>query len=386
MGIPLLYVQSTLSLVGNVESKHIAIFIRYLQMGGVQKIAIRLANEFVKRGYTVDLILAKGKGVLADEVHPEVKIVNLDKNRVWFVLPGLWKYLMRRRPQVLLSLGFSVNILASIVGALVTYDMRVFISVRNNMSRYSENNKVRYSRWVPFLIRVFYPLADKIIAVSEGVLDDLSSISPRAARRGRVIYNPVVDPGMLRKANEPTSHPWLEEKEGPVVLGVGRLTPQKNFDLLLRAFALLRKKCDARLVILGDGNQRENLESRIEALGIGKHVDLPGFVSNPYPYMASASLFALSSDYEGFGIVLAEALACGCPIVSTDCPSGPREILEDGKWGRLVPVGDEEALAEAMRKSLEEEHDPERLRQRAMDFSVDRAVDTYLDVLFPDTS
>ena len=194
-------------------------------------------------------------------------------------------------------------------------------------------------------------MADKIIAVSEGVLEDLSSISLRAARKGRVICNPVVDSEISQGAEEPISHPWIEEKNVPVVLGVGRLAPQKNFDLLLRAFARMKKERDARLIILGDGSQRGQLESRIEALGIGNHVDLLGFVANPYPFMSGASLFTLSSDYEGFGTVLVEALACGSPVVSTGCPSGPREVLEDGKWGRLVPVGDEEALAAAMRNS-----------------------------------
>ena len=366
-----------------MASKHIAIFIRYLPMGGIQKIAVRLANEFAKRGHTVDLVLAKGKGALADDVHPEVRTVDLNKDRVWFALPALWAYLSEREPQVLLSLGFAANIVSTWIKPISPYNIDVFISVRSNMSMYTESNEVWYSGWTPLMIRLFYPLANKIIAVSEGVLEDLSSISSKAARKGGVIYNPVVDSEIFQKAEEPVSHPWFEE-DVPVVLGVGRLTPQKNFDLLLRTFARLRREHDARLIILGDGNQRERLEARTEALGIEDCVDLPGFVSNPYPFMANASLFALSSDFEGFGIVLVEALACGCPVVSTDCPSGPREILEDGKWGRLVPVGDEEALAAAMRKSLDEEHDPERLRRRAMDFSVDQAVDNYLDVLFPD--
>ena len=367
-----------------MNPRHIAIFIRYLPMGGVQKIAVRLANEFVKRGHTVDLVLAKGKGALADEVHPEVKMVDLNKNRVWLALPALGKYLLRRRPQALLSLGFSANVLSSVLNVLIPHDFGVFISVRSNTSRLAKNDKMWYSRWVPSITRVFYPLADKIIAVSEGVLEDLSSISPRAGRRGCVIYNPVFNSEVLRKAEEPVSHPWFEEKDVPIILGVGRLTPQKNFDLLLRAFKRVRREKEARLIVLGDGNQRENLEARIEALDLGGRVDLHGFVDNPYPFMRRASLLVLSSDYEGLPSVPIQALACGCPVVTTDCPSGPREILDDGTWGRLVPVGDEEALAEAITESLNETHDPEYLRQRAMDFSVDKAVDNYLDTLFPE--
>jgi len=353
-------------------------------MGGIQKIAVRLANEFVKRGHTVDLVLAKGKGALANEVHPDVETVDLNKDRVWFALPALWKYLLRRRPQALLSLGFSANVLSSVLNVLVPYELGVFISVRSNMSRFAQNDQVWYSRWVPSVIRATYPLADKVIAVSEGVLDDLSGISPRAARRGCVIYNPVFNAEMLRKAEEPVSHPWLKKDALPVILGVGRLTPQKNFDLLLRAFKRVRREKDARLIILGDGNQRQTLEARIEALDLGDRVDLHGFVDNPYPYMKRASLLVLSSDYEGLPSVPIQALACGCPVVATDCPSGPREILEEGKWGRLVPVGDEEALAEAITESLDEAHDPGCLRRRAMDFSVDKAVDNYLATLFPE--
>jgi glycosyltransferase involved in cell wall biosynthesis len=367
-----------------MDSKHIAIFIRYLPMGGIQKIAVRLANEFAKRGHTVDLVLAKGKGALADDVHPEVRTVDLNKNRVWFAVPALWGYLLRRRPRVLLALGLTANVVATWAKIISMHNLRVVISVHNNMSRYSENDSMWYSKYIPLSINLFYPLADKIIAVSEEVLEDMANISPKAGRKGSVIYNPVVDSEIPQKAEEPVSHPWLGEKNAPVVLGVGRLTPQKNFDLLLRAFARMKKERDARLIMLGEGNQCGQLESRIEALGIGNHVDLHGFVDNPYKYMANASLVVMSSRFEGLPTVLIEALACGCPVVSTDCPSGPREILEDGKWGRLVPVGDEAALAEAMDEALAETHDPERLRRRAQDFSVEKAVDEYLDVLLPD--
>jgi len=364
-----------------MESKHIALFIRYLPIGGIQKIVVRLANEFVKRGHTVDLVLAKGKGAMASEVASGVQIVDLNKRRVWMALPALWQYLQKENPDVLFAAEAPANLVA--IAASMFLNHRLVVSVRSNMTQYGKGGEVWYGPYILTMVRCFYPLADKIIAVSEGVLEDLSSISLKAARKGGVIYNPVVDSEIFQKAEEPVSHPWFEE-DVPVVLGVGRLTPQKNFDLLLRTFARLRREHDARLIILGDGNQRERLEARTEALKIEDCVDLPGFVSNPYPFMANASLFALSSDFEGFGIVLVEALACGCPVVSTDCPSGPREILEDGKWGRLVPVGDEEALAEAMHEALSEEHDPERLRRRAMDFSVNKAVNEYLDELFLD--
>jgi glycosyltransferase involved in cell wall biosynthesis len=252
------------------------------------------------------------------------------------------------------------------------------------MTQYARSGEVWYGRFMPTLIKYFYPFADQVVAVSKGVSDNVTRMAPKTACKVRVVYNPIVDQKMLQKAKESVDHPWLNEKGPPVILGVGRLTRQKNFDLLLRSFASLREKRDARLIILGGGNQRESLEKRVDELDIGDHVDLHGFVRNPYPYMRRASLFVLSSDFEGFGSVIVEALACGCPVVSTDCPSGPREILGGGRWGRLVPVGDEVVLAEAMDEALSKPYDPDRLRQRARDFSVDAAVDNHLDVLFPD--
>jgi glycosyltransferase involved in cell wall biosynthesis len=365
-----------------MDAKHITIFLRYLPMGGIQKIAVRLANEFVKRGHTVDLVLAKGEGAMATEVHPDVRMINLNKQRVWLALPELWVYMCQNQPDSLLSFGFSANVVSICAKMMSFFRINVYVSARNNMSKFSETDEVWYSDWVTFMIQLLFPLADKVIAVSEGVLEDLRDISSRVGQRGCVIYNPVINKDILQKADETTSHPWFTEERAPVVLGVGRLTPQKNFALLLRAFNRIQQTQAVRLIILGDGNKRAQLETQIEQLELEDKVDLHGFVDNPFPFMREASLLVMSSDYEGLPSVPIQALACGCPVVSTDCPSGPREILEDGKWGRLVPVGDEEALAEAMRTSLAEEHDPERLRQRAMDFSVDNAVEQYLDVLF----
>jgi len=365
------------------EHRHIALFVRYLPVGGIQKVMVRLANEFVQRGFRVDLIVAKGKGALTKDVSSEVRIIDLDKRRVWTALPALMQYLKSEQPDVLFSAEAPVNLVAVWARLLSSQRTRLIVSVHSNMTQYAKSGEVWYGRIMPYMIRQFYPLADKIVASSKGVLGDLSRDSPKIAQKGCVIY-PLIDQQSFQEANGPVRHPWLTDNGVPVILGVGRLTRQKNFDLLLRSFASLQEKRDARLIILGDGNQRESLARRVDELDIGDHADLHGFVGDPYPYMKKASLFVLSSDFEGFGIVIVEALACGCPVVSTDCPSGPREILDDGKWGGLVPVGDEAALTEAMDEALSKTHDPDRLRQRARDFSVDAAVDNHLDVLFPD--
>jgi glycosyltransferase involved in cell wall biosynthesis len=367
-----------------MSSNHIAIFVKYLSVGGVQKIMVRLANEFADRGYKVDLVLAKGEGPLANDVNPDVRVVALESHRMWWALPNLMRYLRTETPDTLLAAGWQVNVIAAWAKLLSLTGFRLVLSVRTSITRQSRNSNVWFAPLNPWAVKVFYPVADAIHTLSEGVLADLSEVSNAAAQKGTVVYNPVFSQALLAKAREDVSNPWFSQKnDGPILLGVGRLGPQKNFALLIRAFARLEPRRNARLVMLGDGEERGELERITRELNVQERVDFMGFVDNPYKYMANASLLVMSSTFEGFGNVLVEALACGCPVVSTDCPSGPREILEDGKWGHLVPVGDEEALAKAMRTSLNEEHDPERLRQRAMHFSVDEAVDEYLDLLFP---
>ena len=364
-----------------MASRHIALFIKRLSMGGIQKIVVRLCNEFSKRGHKVDLLLAKGKGELVQEVHGGVRIIDFDKVRIKGTLPDLLKYLVKEKPDVLFSAEAPINLVALWAKMFLMGRPRVVVSIRSNMSGYADANEVWYGPYTPALISLFYPFADSIIAISKGVLEDLSQISASAARKGCVVYNPTVTEELLHLAGETVHHPWFQPEAPPVILGVGRLVGQKNFTLLLQAFALVRKTQHVRLMILGDGKEREELEHLAQMLGISEDVCLPGFVDNPYKYMSRAPLFVLSSNFEGFGNVVVEALACGCPVVSTNCPSGPAEILQDGRWGRLVPVNDADALADAMREALAEEHDPNRLRERAMDFTVEKAVEAYLDVL-----
>jgi len=218
------------------------------------------------------------------------------------------------------------------------------------------------------------------VAVSRGVADDLARLTGLPREKIQVIYNPVVTPELFVKAEEPLGHPWFAAGEPPVILGVGRLHEAKDFQTLIRAFALVRKKRVARLVILGEGEERPKLEALVRELGLEEEVALPGFVDNPFKYMKRAGVFVLSSQWEGFGNVLVEAMACGTPVVSTACPSGPEEILENGRWGRLVSVGDVDALAEAIILTLDDKNHPDVAR-RALDFGVQRAIDEYIRVL-----
>lgn len=344
---------------------------------------VRLANGFARRGHPVDLVLAKGTGPVADDVSSGVRIISLDVNRVWAALPSLVKYLKETAPAALLSGEVPSNIVAMGAKMLSSVDTTFVVTMHQYTSLHAKTGDMWYRRLLPPLIRALYPTAHHIVTVSDGIRDDLGRLSPRAGGKAHTIYNPVVDSDLVEKAKRPAPHPWLDDEGIPVILGVGRLTHEKNFELLIRAFARVASTRNVRLVLLGEGKQQEMLERLIHTLNVEERVDIHGFVDNPYPYMANASVLVLSSTFEGLPTVLIEALACGCPVVSTDCPSGPQEILEGGKWGSLVPVNDQEALAASINKTLDAAHDPERLQNRAWDFSVERSVDRYLNLLFP---
>jgi glycosyltransferase involved in cell wall biosynthesis len=238
---------------------------------------------------------------------------------------------------------------------------------------------------MPYLIRKSYPSADGIIAVSSGVADDLAEATGIPRESIDVIYNPVVTPEVATASREAVDHPWLAPGEPPVVMGIGRLTPKKDFTTLLQAFAEVRREVPARLMILGEGPERAVLEGLVRTLDLAANVALPGFVGNPYAYLARASLFVLSSRWEGLPTVLIEAMFCGAPVVSTDCPSGPREILNGGRYGRLVPVGDLAALAQAITAGITGNIQPAPPESwRAFELGV--VADRYLEMAFGGTA
>jgi len=256
------------------------------------------------------------------------------------------------------------------------------VSQRNHLSQSTTRLKTLKRRVLTDLVRTYYPLADTIATVSKGVALDLAKVLDMPVERFCVTYNPVVTSELAERASEPLDHPWFSGEGPPVFLGVGKLDRQKDFPTLVRAFARVREQREARLVILGEGKQRAALETLVAELGIGSDVDLPGFVENPFAFMSRAGTMVLSSLYEGLPGVLIQAMACGCPVVSTDCPSGPSEILAGGKYGPLVPISDPESLAEAMHSSLDAPISAELLREGAEPFSVDRSCERYLEAMF----
>ncbi|WP_198038372.1 glycosyltransferase [Skermanella stibiiresistens] len=361
----------------------IAVFLQDLYGGGAERVMLALATGIARRGIPVDLVLVRREGAYVEDIPANVRVIELGSRRTVNSVMALARYLKRERPTVLLTALVHVNIAALLARLIAGGSTRIAITEHNQISRNmgpTASSTVRMAyRLVPYL----YPRAARIIAVSAGVADDLTRFARIKRSRIEVAHNPVVTEDLLTRAAQPVNHPWLAEGEPPVILGVGRLSEQKDFANLLRAFARLRASRPARLMILGEGKLRPELERLADELGIAADVQLPGFVDNPMAFMAKASLFVLSSRFEGLPTVLIEAIACGTNVVSTDCPSGPSEILEGGRLGGLAPVGDPEALARAMGEALENPVPAALLRAKADEFTADRAVDRYLELLQP---
>lgn len=360
----------------------VAFFFHALLGGGVERVMINLARGFVDNGIETDMVLGRAEGPLLSHVPPAVRVFDLGVSRMHQALPGLVRYLRRERPKVILSALDHCNAVALLAKAWARVPSRVIVSVHFDTSQVVAHARNFLDRSVRVWTRLLYPWADAVVAVSQGVAEDLIHRTGISREKVRVIYNPVITPELFLRAEEDPGHPWLAPGSPPVILGVGRLAKQKDFSTLIRAFARVRAVRPARLLILGEGEERAELERLVKELGLVQDVSLPGFSANPYAFMKRAAVFVLSSRYEGLPTVLVEALALGTPAVATDCPSGPAEILEGGRWGRLVPVGDEEALARAILEVLDEPKAPpgvqERMRER---FGLDAAVKQYMAVL-----
>jgi glycosyltransferase involved in cell wall biosynthesis len=362
-----------------ISKERFAFFLPGLYDGGAERIMLNLAKGITDRGYLVDLVLGRAEGPFMGDIPNSVRVIDLKAPRVLLSTPALVKYLRREKPVALLSILYA-NIIALWARRLAGVPVRIILAEHNTLSSVAKGeNDLRFQLF-PTLARWFYPQADDIIAVSDGVAEDLAKLIKMKRERIQVIYNPIVTPELFEKAAAPLDHPWFGHGQPPVLLAVGRLTAQKGFDALIQAFALVRKDRQLRLLILGEGEERPALEKQIKEYNLEQDVSLPGFVTNPYPYMAKAAAFVLSSRWEGLPTVMVEAMALGTPIISTDCPSGPQEILEGGKIGRLVPVDDPFALATAITITLNT--NVVRPSQESWaSFSLDRVVDQYIKIL-----
>lgn len=330
----------------------IALFLRTLGGGGAERAHINLARGLIDVGIEVDLVLSAGQGLELWEIPPEVRVIDLKAPRVSASLPSLIRYLRQEQPVALiptLHYAIEIAILAKYFAGVST---KVLVPEQNNLSREVKyHEKKLHRRLIPLFVRVLYPFADAIVGVSQGVAKDIAQLAGLPLERIRVIYNPAF-PELQEKSQEPIDHPWFMPGEPPVIISVGRLEDQKDFPTLIRAFARVREVYRSRLMILGWGPDRPQLEALVKELGLTEDVEMPGFVKNPFPYMKKAAVFALSSRWEGMPNVIIEALTIGTPVVSTNCESGPTEILDNNKYGELVPVGDSKSLADALLKVL----------------------------------
>ncbi len=396
-------------------AKHIAILLPSLAGGGAERSMLHLVRSFLEQGRSVDLLLCRAKGPLLSSVPTAARLVTLkptsgfrgrlmaalaDPSGVWSLLRpvllpfkadadirhiiALRDYLEETRPDIVLSALTYTNLIALWAKQLARLSIPVVVSERIALSVHAKiEGRQRGWRWRYILPAVSnaYRRADGIVAVSGSVANDLSKNTQIGHKAIKTIYNPVVDKSLHELADKPLDHPWFKPDAAPLILAAGRLIAQKDFQTLIRAFALLRSKRQAKLIILGEGGQRPELESLAKELGVGSDVEMPGFVDNPYQYMSRASVFALSSLYEGLPGVLIQALACGCPVVSTDCPGGSAEILEHGRYGQLVPVGNQKALADAIDSVLDKAINKDELKNRASLYLVEYAAEQYLGYL-----
>lgn len=361
--------------------RRIGIFMSFSGEGGVERMVSNLAQGMLDAGYQVDFVLARAQGRHLDSIPDGVRLIKLGKRHTLEALPGLTGYLRREKPSALLAAKDRAIRVAILARFFARSDVFLAGRIGTTVSAALEGRNLLKRIFWYLGMKLFYRFTDRIVAVSEGVAKDIMQITSLPPGRVTVIRNPVVTPNIFRLAEEQVSHPWYRDATIPIIMGMGRLTRQKDFTTLVKAFAKVRETRKCRLLILGEGADRKDIEALAMELKISDDVYLPGFKSNPYSYLARSSLFVLSSRWEGSPNALTEALALGRPVVSTDCPSGPREILQDGKFGKLVPIGDIESMANAIIQTLNTVTDPELFQQAVKEYTVEASTNSYLQAL-----
>ena len=357
----------------------IAHFIPTMHGGGAERVVINLLEGKTAHNLPLELVLASAEGPYLDKIPDSVRLIDLKAGRVFTSILPLVKYLRTHKPKVLISHMGHANVIALIANYLSGTNTPIIVVEHNTFSAATPKN--RRAKLVAPMMKWLYPYADSVVTVSQAAAHDLEQGLGLPANSVQTIYNPIVSDRLTVQAQQKPDHPWLQPNSPPVAIAVGRLTEQKDFTTLIKAFAVVRQSQDARLIILGEGELRPQLEALIKELNLTDTVALPGFVTNPYAYLKAAQAFILSSRWEGLPTVLVEAMACGTPVIATDCPSGPREILAGGKYGSLVPVGDDCALAEAIKQIFTQSLTAETLQKRSQEFSIENSVAQYLQLI-----
>ncbi len=368
----------------SAPSPRLAVLVSFTGDGGVENMVTNLLRGFVAAHVPVDLILLKARGGHLDRIPPQVNVIRLDVSTSLLALPAVVRYLQRQRPAAMLVAKDRASRIALLARRIAGVETRLVLRMGMHLSGSLAGKSwlQRSARYLP--VRWLYPWADAIITVAPAVADDLATIARLPRDRFEVIANPTISPALYRQADETSGHPWLDATNAdpiPVIVAAGRLRPQKDFATLIKAFARVRERRVVRLIILGEGTERAHLEQLARDLGVERDIDLPGFLDNAYAFMRGAAAFALSSRFEGAPNVLVEAMALGTPVVATDCPSGPRTILDGGRHGPLVPVADPEALAAGIVQALDHPIPGDQLRHAVSDYTIAASTQRYLQVL-----
>lgn len=352
-----------------------------LCVGGAEHIIVNLANGLNRLGYEIDVVLVRRKGFYLDSLDKGVQVIDLSKRHSIFALFPLIRYLQKAKPSSVFAIQGHINALAVTARLLARLKFRLVICESTTVS---VNNKYQGSI-MQTILSIVYPsilkMADLVIALSKGTSDDLIANYKISPHHIRVIFNPLDITRLVSLASNPVSQPSISPQNGPIIMALGRLNQAKDLPTLIHAFAKVREYVPAHLLIVGEGEERESIENLVLSLNLSNHVTMPGFVENPFAYLKQSSVYVLSSRYEGLPTTLLEALTLGTPSVATDCPSGPREILEGGRWGRLVPVGDVNAMALAIIDGLEGRIAKPPFELMEANFGINVIIQKYLDVL-----
>jgi glycosyltransferase involved in cell wall biosynthesis len=365
-----------------MKKKHLAMVVSFSGNGGVEKMMVNLINQLATNAeLKIDLLLIRDSSDFLKLLSPAVTQIKLGSKHSATSFFPIKRYLQNNHPDGILVAKERAGKSVLIARYLAGNRSRVVLRLGTNLAT-AMQGKSWLSRFLRFQsIRLFYPHFSAIVAVSHGVAGDTQRISKVSMDKIHVIRNPVITDKLLTLSQIPPVHPWLVEKTEPVILGIGRLTRQKGFDTLIRAFALINQSIPSRLIILGDGNLRQELIDLAKELGVDNRVDFPGFSDNPYSLLNVVDLFILSSRWEGSPNALTEAMALGTQVVSTNCPSGPFELLQEGNIAPLVAVDDVEALAEAAVQVLQNPVDKDRIRAAVADYRPEIAAQAYLSLL-----
>lgn len=364
-----------------MNNKKISFFLATSGHSGVDRAMRNLLPALVERGYNVDLIRVQGHGPQLAGPLKGITIFETSSSHVYGSFYFLLKYLKRNKPKALFADKDRLNRTALLAALCARSSTRVVVSLGTTVSMNLAERSFLERLIQKFSIAYLYPFAYKFIVNSHGVAQDIQNYLRKNIGNLEVVPRPLVSKEMIERKEPLPNHQWFLSKHAPIILGVGELSYRKDFATLIRAFAQVRKHKDCRLVILGEGKRRAALEQLSYQLGIRTHIDFLGYISDPYPYIFHADLLALSSLWEGLPVVLVEALALGTPVVSTACPSGPQEVLQNGKYGKLVPVGNHEKLAQAIVDTLKNPFPSSFLQQAIIPYTVENSTAAYLKAM-----